>query len=103
MSLLDRRVGDRETAAYADREARRMRDRVRALPFHDRNIQFSNQMMFDSFKKEIGESLGNNESFALIGLTELRNDANFAGIDGSGLSVAVIDSGIDTVASFVTG
>jgi hypothetical protein len=63
---------------------------------HERNIQSSNQMMFDSFKKEIGESLGNNQSFDLIGLTELRNDANFAGIDGSGLSVAVIDSGIDT-------
>ena len=80
MSLLDKRVHDRACAAL-----------------RDRNIQFSNQMMFDSLKKEtVRESTGNNESFDLIGLTELRNDGNFAGIDGSGLSVAVIDSGIDT-------
>ena len=37
-----------------------------------------------------------NSAFDLIGLTQLRNDPQFAGIDGSGFSVAVIDSGIDT-------
>lgn len=36
-----------------------------------------------------------NPAFDLIGLTKLRSDPQFAGIDGSGLSVAVIDSGID--------
>jgi subtilisin family serine protease len=39
---------------------------------------------------------GENPAFDLIGLTDLRNDPQFAGIDGSGLSVAVIDTGIDT-------
>lgn len=53
-------------------------------------------MAFNNWQKEVIEiDRGVNESFDLIGLTELRNDANFAGIDGSGLSVAVIDSGID--------
>ncbi|MEM9510572.1 MAG: DVUA0089 family protein [Cyanobacteria bacterium P01_E01_bin.35] len=36
-----------------------------------------------------------NPAFELIGLTQLRNDPQFAGIDGSGLSVAIIDTGID--------
>ena len=39
---------------------------------------------------------GINPAFDLIGLTQLRNDPQFAGIDGSGFSVAVIDTGIDT-------
>ena len=39
---------------------------------------------------------GDNPAFDLIGLTQLRNDPQFAGIDGSGFSVAVIDTGIDT-------
>jgi len=33
-----------------------------------------------------------NPAFDLIGLTNLRKDSEFADIDGSGLSVAVIDS-----------
>lgn len=36
-----------------------------------------------------------NPAFDLIGLTKLRNDSEFADIDGSGLSVAVIDTGLD--------
>ncbi|MBD2093127.1 DVUA0089 family protein [Microcoleus sp. FACHB-1515] len=36
-----------------------------------------------------------NAAFDLIGLTQLRNDPRFAGIDGSGMSVAVIDTGLD--------
>ena len=39
---------------------------------------------------------GDNPAFDLIGLTQLRNDPNFTGIDGTGFSVAVIDTGIDT-------
>ena len=39
---------------------------------------------------------GDNLAFDLIGLTQLRNDPQFAGIDGSGFSVTVIDTGIDT-------
>ena len=39
---------------------------------------------------------GDNPAFDLIGLTQLRNDPQFSGIDGSGFSVAVIDTGIDT-------
>ena len=39
---------------------------------------------------------GDNPAFDLIGLTQLRNDPQFSGINGSGLSVAIIDSGIDT-------
>jgi subtilisin family serine protease len=38
---------------------------------------------------------GDNPAFDLIGLTQLRNDPQFAGINGSGFSVAVIDTGID--------
>ena len=38
---------------------------------------------------------GINPAFDLIGLTQLRNDSQFAGIDGSGFSVAVIDTGIN--------
>ena len=38
---------------------------------------------------------GDNPAFDLIGLTQLRNDPQFAGIDGSGFSVAVIDTGVD--------
>lgn len=37
---------------------------------------------------------GVNPAFDLIGLTQLRNDPRFTGIDGSGFSVAVIDSGL---------
>lgn len=37
-----------------------------------------------------------NPAFDLIGLTQLRKDPQFAGIDGSGFSVAIIDTGIDT-------
>ncbi|MEM9220232.1 MAG: S8 family serine peptidase [Cyanobacteria bacterium P01_F01_bin.150] len=40
-------------------------------------------------------TLGANPAFDLIGLTQLRNDPRFAGIDGSGVSVAVIDTGLD--------
>ena len=54
-------------------------------------------MVFHNLKKEaIQTNTRDNESFDLIGLTELRNAPDLAGIDGSGLSVAVIDSGIDT-------
>ena len=38
---------------------------------------------------------GDNPAFDLIGLTQLRNDPQFIGIDGSGFSVAVIDTGLD--------
>ncbi len=38
---------------------------------------------------------GINPAFDLIGLTQLRNDPQFEGIDGSGFSVAVIDTGIN--------
>ncbi|MDB9381780.1 S8 family serine peptidase, partial [Nodularia spumigena CS-584] len=36
-----------------------------------------------------------NPAFNLIGLTQLRNDSRFVGIDGSGMAVAVIDTGLD--------
>lgn len=38
---------------------------------------------------------GANPAFSLMGLTQLRNDNRFADIDGSGFSVAVIDTGLD--------
>ncbi len=51
---------------------------------------------------------GANPAFDLIGLTQLRNDSRFAGIDGSNTTVAVIDSGLDQYHSllrpaYVTG
>ncbi len=38
---------------------------------------------------------GENLAFDLIGLTDLRNDPIFAGIDGTGFDVVVIDTGLD--------
>ncbi|HRK31108.1 MAG TPA: S8 family serine peptidase, partial [Tepidisphaeraceae bacterium] len=34
-------------------------------------------------------------AFDLIGVTDLRNDGSLTGIDGGGVSVAVIDTGLD--------
>jgi hypothetical protein len=39
---------------------------------------------------------GVNAAFDLIGLTQLRNDPQFQGIDGSGFSIAVLDTGLDS-------
>jgi len=38
---------------------------------------------------------GINPAFDLIGLTDLRNDPNFADIDGTGFDVVIIDTGLD--------
>jgi subtilisin family serine protease len=38
---------------------------------------------------------GVNAAFDLVGLTDMRNDSRFAGIDGSGMTVAVLDTGLD--------
>ena len=45
--------------------------------------------------KATSQQARENPAFDLIGLTQLRNDPQFAGIDGSGFSVAVIDTGLD--------
>ena len=45
---------------------------------------------------QIEANYGVNPAFDLIGLTQLRNDPQFAGIDGTGFGVVVIDTGIDT-------
>lgn len=39
--------------------------------------------------------VGANPAFDLIGLTDLRNDPNFADIDGTGFDVVIIDTGLD--------
>ena len=38
---------------------------------------------------------GENPAFDLIGLTDLRNDPNFAELNGTGFDVVIIDSGLD--------
>lgn len=40
--------------------------------------------------------MNNTAAFDLIGLTQLRQDPRFSGIDGSGINVAVIDTGLDS-------
>ncbi|WP_051155220.1 S8 family serine peptidase [Anabaena sp. 90] len=47
-------------------------------------------------------TVGFNPAFDLIGLTRLRNDPQFAGIDGSGFSVAIIDTGLDRSHSLIS-
>ena len=53
-------------------------------------------VMIDGRPLEIEQAnFKDNLAFDLIGLTKLRNDPEFADIDGTGFSVAVIDTGID--------
>lgn len=49
----------------------------------------------DQSFETVQAAFGANPAFDLIGLTQLRNDPNLIGIDGSGFSVAVIDSWVD--------
>ena len=52
----------------------------------------------DGYEVEIEQAtLGVNPAFDLIGLTQLRNDPQFSGLglDGSGFTVAVLDTGLD--------
>jgi subtilisin family serine protease len=42
-------------------------------------------------------------AFDLIGLTQLRNDHRFVGLNGSGFSVAVIDTGLDSTHRLLQG
>lgn len=59
-------------------------------------VEASSQMVaHDKQTVQLEQAPDNNLAFDLIGLTKLRNDPQFAGIDGSGVSVAVIDTGID--------
>lgn len=44
---------------------------------------------------------GINPAFDLIGLTDLRNDPNFADIDGTGFDVVIIDTGLDQTHPFL--
>lgn len=57
--------------------------------------QNSNYLTSAAVNEAFQANTGDNPAFDLIGLTQLRNDPDFAGIDGSGFSVAIIDSGID--------
>jgi subtilisin family serine protease len=47
-------------------------------------------------------TVGANTAFDLIGLTQMRNDSRFAGIDGSGMTVAVLDTGLDRNHSLIS-
>jgi Ca2+-binding RTX toxin-like protein len=56
-------------------------------------FQNSHMKYFDVEPLELRTLLS--AAFDLIGVTALRNDPNFSGIDGSGVAVAVIDTGLD--------
>ena len=60
------------------------------------NLDIADVVLNDNSPLIEQANLRNNPAFDLIGLTQLRNDPQFSGINGSGFSVAVIDSGIDT-------
>jgi subtilisin family serine protease len=47
-------------------------------------------------------TVGANTAFDLIGLTQMRNDSRFTGIDGSGMTVAVLDTGLDRNHSLIS-
>ncbi|MCU0534602.1 MAG: DVUA0089 family protein, partial [Hydrococcus sp. Prado102] len=51
----------------------------------------------------IVQTTGANPAFNFIGLTRLRNDPQFRGIDGSGLTVVVIDTGLDASHPIIRG
>lgn len=55
----------------------------------------SQMVAYDEQTVQLEQAPDDNLAFDLIGLTQLREDPQFAGIDGSGVSVAVIDTGID--------
>lgn len=52
---------------------------------------------------EIAAEAGVNLGFDRIGLTQLRNDQQFQGIDGSGMTVVVVDTGLDASHPLIGG
>ena len=56
----------------------------------------SNSVVANNLTSQSVPAAPHNAAFDLIGLTALRNDPQFAGLDGGGFSVAIIDTGLDS-------
>jgi hypothetical protein len=72
---------------------------VLTTPLHE----FKPKLAVDGQDIEIAAEPGVNLAFDRIGLTQLRNDQQFQGIDGSGMTVVVIDTGLDASHPLIGG
>jgi hypothetical protein len=68
---------------------------VKTTPDELGNQSSQAKLAVDGQDIELAQEPGINQAFDQIGLTQLRNDQQFQGIDGSGMTVVVVDSGVD--------
>jgi subtilisin family serine protease len=72
-------------------------------PLHELKQDSKAKLTVDGQDIEIAQEPGINLAFDRIGLTQLRNDQQFQGIDGSGMTVVVIDTGLDASHPLIGG
>ena len=68
---------------------------VDKFPNSSQKVRAASDRSTDTLEAGTEANIENNPAFDLIGLTSLRQDPQFAGIDGTNFSVAIIDTGID--------